>query len=156
MNCLANPVLQYLRNWPVSMLPVSDTDGHIWHGFWTLLQPHLSVYPPHSPYSSHWFSFSSSNKPMSFLILGLSLWQFLCLESSSQASLVAQWYRNHLPMQKTQFQSLIECMLPHAVQQLSLCTTTTEPVLRVWATIIEPKYHNYLSLQALEPVHCCN
>ena len=83
MNCLANPILQYLPNWPVSMLPVSDTNlspwpnGHIWHGSWTLLQPHLSIYSPHSPYSSHWFSFSSSNKPMSFLILGLSSWQFL-------------------------------------------------------------------------------
>ena len=43
----------------------------------------------------------------------------------NRASLVEQWLRIHLPMQGTQVRALI----PHVTEQLSLCATTTEPVL---------------------------
>ena len=43
------------------------------------------------------------------------------------ASLVAQWLRIHLPVQGTQVQALV-LEDPTCVEQLSLCTTTTEPV----------------------------
>ena len=42
------------------------------------------------------------------------------------ASLVAQWLRIHLPMQGTQFEPC-SGKIPHAVEQLSPCATTTEP-----------------------------
>ena len=44
------------------------------------------------------------------------------------ASLVAQWLRIFLPMQGHGFKPWSE-KIPHAVEQLSPCTTTTEPVL---------------------------
>ena len=47
---------------------------------------------------------------------------------SPGASLMAQWLRIHLPMQGTRVQSLV-WENPHAAEQLSPCTTTTEPAL---------------------------
>ena len=44
-----------------------------------------------------------------------------------EASLVAQWLRILLPMQGTQVRAL-SWTIPHAVEQLSPCTTTTEPM----------------------------
>ena len=42
--------------------------------------------------------------------------------------LVAKWIRICLPMQETWVPSLV-WKIPHALEQLSLCTTTTESVL---------------------------
>ena len=48
-------------------------------------------------------------------------------------SLVVQWLRVHLPMQETWFNPW-SGKIPHAVEQLSLCTTSTEPVHhKYWA-----------------------
>ena len=44
------------------------------------------------------------------------------------ASLVAQWLRIRLPMQGTWVRAPVR-EDPHAVEQLSPCATTTEPVL---------------------------
>ena len=43
-------------------------------------------------------------------------------------SLVAQWLRIRLPVQETWVQAW-SGKIPHVTEQLSLCTTTTEPVL---------------------------
>ena len=43
-------------------------------------------------------------------------------------SLVAQWLRIYLPMQGHRFKPW-SGKIPHATEQLSPCTTTTEPVL---------------------------
>ena len=45
-----------------------------------------------------------------------------------QASLVVQWLRIHLPMQGHGFEPW-SGKIPHATEQLSLCTTITESVL---------------------------
>ena len=42
--------------------------------------------------------------------------------------LVAQWMRICLAVQKTRVRSLV-WKIPHAMEQLSSCTTNTEPVL---------------------------
>ena len=46
-------------------------------------------------------------------------------EVDKRTSLVAQWIRTHLPMQRTWVQSLSGRIL-HAMDQLGLCSTTTE------------------------------
>ena len=57
-------------------------------------------------------------------------------------------------MQETQVQSLSR-KIPHAKEQLSLYTTTTEPVLQsLGATTTEPMCCNYWSLHNLEPQLC--
>ena len=43
-------------------------------------------------------------------------------------SLVAQWLRIRLPMQGTRVQALVQ-KIPHAMEQLGPCATTTEPAL---------------------------
>ena len=48
--------------------------------------------------------------------------------NSELDSLVVQWLRICLPMQGTQVRALVR-KIPHAAEQLSPCTTTTEPVL---------------------------
>ena len=78
-------------------------------------------------------------------------------------SLVVQWLRVHLPMQETWFNPW-SGKIPHAVEQLSLCTTSTEPVHhKYWAhapqvlspctTSTEPVHHKYWArvLQLLKP-----
>ena len=50
------------------------------------------------------------------------------LKEELGASLAAQWISFHLPMQGTQVRSLVQ-EIPHATEQLSLCSTTTEPAL---------------------------
>ena len=44
-------------------------------------------------------------------------------------SLVVQWLRIHLPMQGTWVRALGSGKIPHVVEQLSPCATTTEPAL---------------------------
>ena len=53
-----------------------------------------------------------------------------CLHLKSRISLVFQWLRICLPMQGTQVQSLVQ-EAPHAVGQLSPCSTATE--LKLWS-----------------------
>ena len=50
------------------------------------------------------------------------------LKSIWGTSLVAQWLRIRLPMQRTQVRSLVQ-KIPHAMEQLSPCATTTKPAL---------------------------
>ena len=52
----------------------------------------------------------------------------LSLKSALRTSLVAQWLRIRLPVQGTRVQSLVR-EDPTCTEQLSPCTTTTEPVL---------------------------
>ena len=61
-----------------------------------------------------------------------------------QASLVAQWQRIHLPVQKTRDPSLVQ-EVPTCTKQLSPCTT--EPVLWSPGTKL-------LSPHTLEPLLC--
>ena len=49
------------------------------------------------------------------------------MKKKTEASLVAQWERIHLPLQETWVWSLI-WEDPTYLEQLSLCTTNTEPV----------------------------
>ena len=64
-------------------------------------------------------------------------------EELLRASLVVQWLRIRLPMQETWVLSLIG-KTPHAAEQLSRCTTTTEPVLQsLGAATTEPTHYNY-------------
>ena len=69
--------------------------------------------------------------------------------SSFQASLVAQWIRICLPMQRAQIQSL--------VQEDSTCLGTTKLVsLNYWSPCaLEPSGHNYCAcvLQPVKPEH---
>ena len=61
----------------------------------------------------------------------------------AKTSLVAQWLRIRLPMQGTWVLALVR-EIPHAAEQLSLCTTTTEPAFySLRATTTEPTCHNY-------------
>ena len=53
---------------------------------------------------------------------------FLLKTRFKGTSLVVQWLRILLPMQGTQFEPWSR-KIPHAVEQLSLCATTTEPAL---------------------------
>ena len=64
-------------------------------------------------------------------------------EQKFRASLVAQWLRIHLPMQGTRVKPW-SGKIPYAVEQLSLCATTSEPT-----------QHNYraCTAQLLKPVH---
>ena len=74
------------------------------------------------------------------------------INGSSRTSLVVQWMRIHLPMQGTWVQSLVQ-KIPHAAEQLSLSTTTTEPSLwGPWATTTELLCGNYWNLCTLGPV----
>ena len=50
------------------------------------------------------------------------------IEKRIGTSLVVQWLRIRLPMQGTWVRSLVR-EIPHAVEQLSPCATTTEPAL---------------------------
>ena len=50
------------------------------------------------------------------------------MKKKLRASLVAQWLRIRLPMQGTWFDPW-SGKIPHAMEQLSPCATTTEPVL---------------------------
>ena len=52
--------------------------------------------------------------------------RFCYYEVCHRTSLVVQWLRIRLPMQGTWVQSR-GTSIPHAMGQLSLCTTTTEP-----------------------------
>ena len=53
-----------------------------------------------------------------------------CYKSKIKASLVAQWWRNNLPMRETWVQCLIrEEKIPHDVEWLSLCATTIKSEL---------------------------
>ena len=51
----------------------------------------------------------------------------LPFKDNDRVSVVVQWLGIHLPMQEKQVQSLI-LEDPTSTEQLSLCTTTTEPV----------------------------
>ena len=53
---------------------------------------------------------------------------YISAKQGTRASLVVQWLRICLAKQGTWVQSLAR-KIPHAVGQLSLCSTTTEPVL---------------------------
>ena len=56
--------------------------------------------------------------------------QIVCIKNGEKGiSLVAQWQRIHLAMQGHRFDSS-SGKIPHALEQLSLCATTVEPVLR--------------------------
>ena len=69
--------------------------------------------------------------------------EHLILKGLPGTSLVAQWLRILLPMQGTQVRALVR-KISHAAEQLSPCTTTTEPEL--WsprATTTEPACHSY-------------
>ena len=56
--------------------------------------------------------------------------QIICIKNGEKGiSLVAQWQRIHLAMQGHRFDSS-SGKIPHALEQLSLCATTVEPVLR--------------------------
>ena len=63
------------------------------------------------------------------------LWQLKNLTITAWAFLVAQQQRSHLPIQKTQIQSLIP-EDPTCLQQLSLGATTIELVLQSLATTV--------------------
>ena len=74
---------------------------------------------------SQWLDYSL------FYILDLTLWRREKLSSNRNflgTSLVVQWLRIHLPIQGTRVQALVR-KIPHAAEQLSLCTTATEPAL---------------------------
>ena len=59
------------------------------------------------------------------------------LKYTEQLSLVVQWLWIHLPVQWPGFDSWCRKM-PHAMGQLSLCATTTEPVLwSLWVATTE-------------------
>ena len=61
-----------------------------------------------------------------------------------RASLVVQWWRIHLPMQKTQVWSL--------VQEDSTCLGATKPVYHnYWACALEPGSHNYCAQVPYSP-----
>ena len=62
-----------------------------------------------------------------------------------RASLVAQWLRSSCQCRGHGFKPW-SGKIPHAVEQLSLCTTTTEPVLQSpRAKTTKPTCHNYWS-----------
>ena len=75
-------------------------------------------------------------------------------KTKSWASLVAQWFRIHLPMQGTRVRAL--------VREDPTCRRATKPVHHnCWACALEPESHNYwacalqlLKLECLEPVLC--
>ena len=54
--------------------------------------------------------------------------RFIEQKCNSVASLMAQWLRIHLPMQRARFEPW-SGKIPHAAEQLSPRATTTEPVL---------------------------
>ena len=61
-----------------------------------------------------------------------------------RASLVVQWWRIHLPMQKTEVRSL--------VQENSTCLGATKPVYHnYWACALEPGSHNYCARVPYNP-----
>ena len=60
--------------------------------------------------------------------LHLSFYVWLFKWHDKRTSLVAQWWRIHLPMQGTRVWALVR-KIPHAVEQLSPCATTTKPEL---------------------------
>ena len=64
-----------------------------------------------------------------------------------RTSLVVQWVRICLPVQDTQVQSL-DWEYPRALEQLSLCSTTTEPAY------LEPVLCNKRRHLSEKPVHC--
>ena len=68
--------------------------------------------------------------------------------------MVAQWLRIHLPMQGTRVLALV-WKIPHAVEQLSPCATTTEPELySLRATTTEACVPQLVKPAHLEPVLC--
>ena len=73
-------------------------------------------------------------------------------KSALGASLVAQWLRIHLPMQGYRFKPW-SGKIPHAAEQLSPCTTTTEPAF--WspqATTTEARAPRARALQQEKPL----
>ena len=76
-------------------------------------------------------------------------------KKNSRTSLVVQWIGIHLPMRDTS--SIPGPGRSHrdAMEQLSPCATTTEPVLwSLEATTTEPMCRKYWSQHTLEPVLC--
>ena len=73
-------------------------------------------------------------------------------KATEWASLVAQWLRTRLQMQGTQVRALVG-KIPHAAEQLSLCATTTEPVLKsLQATTTEARVPRARALQQEKPL----
>ena len=83
-----------------------------------------------------------------------SHWALRFLKLRTKSSLVAQWLRNRLPMQRTRVKAL--------VWEDPACCGTTKPVRHnYWACALEPVSHNYwartpqlLKPTCLEPVLC--
>ena len=78
---------------------------------------------------------------------------YILAEQGTLASLVVQWLRICLATQGTRVRSLAR-KIPHAVGQLSLCSTTIEPVL--WsqrAVTTEPMGCNYSSSRHSKKSH---
>ena len=69
-----------------------------------------------------------NNRKMMGKILMLGDWT-IYFKVTHRVFLVAQWYRIQLPLQETQVWSVKSEKIPHATQQVSLCTTTIKPVL---------------------------
>ena len=69
-----------------------------------------------------------TNEKVNRFSSGWGIFFFPVIEFEWRASLVAQWLRTRLPMQGTRVQALVG-KIPHAPEQLSRCTTTTEPAL---------------------------
>ena len=81
---------------------------------------------------------------INFLLKSVS---YNAVKISNQASLVAQWWRVHLPGWGTQVQSL--------VQEDPTCHGAASPRCHnYWACAVEPGSWDCFSLQALEPVLC--
>ena len=85
----------------------------------------------------------------------LFFYQVLTFKSTQcGTSLMAQWLRICLPAQWHGFDPW-SGKIPHAMEQLSPLSTTTEPTLQsLQATTTELTHHNYWSPHALEPARC--
>ena len=67
----------------------------------------------------------------------------ICQKNRSKASLVAQWWRIHLPMQDTWVQSLIW-------EDPSCCGATNPEHHNYWVCALESETHGYWSLRACD------
>ena len=89
------------------------------------------------------FIYSSNTYWTSTMCLALQIQ--LRIKLTRETSLVVQWLRIHLPMQ-----GIRSGMIAHVAEQLSLCTTTTEPASRNdWAWMLQLLMPAYL-----KPMFC--
>ena len=118
-----------------------------------LLDLHLSLFPPSFllsflPSFLSLFLFLSPSLPLSHSLSSSSGCKWYCvLNWGFQTSLVVQWLRIRLPMQRTRVWAL--------VREDPTCRRATKPICHnYWAYALQPVSHNYWAHAPRETVLC--